>query len=97
VDAGLEPRPGLYDRDTGLVRFAARDYDPSVGRWTAKDPIGFEGGLNFYECAGNDSVNFIDPSGLSWKRQGPRVPGAMVAGANWEAWPHRTLGEPNGK
>jgi RHS repeat-associated protein len=29
---------GLYDPDTQLVRFAARDYDASVGRWTAKDP-----------------------------------------------------------
>ena len=27
---------GLYDKDTGLVRFGARDYDPSVGRWTSK-------------------------------------------------------------
>jgi RHS repeat-associated protein len=26
---------GLYDRDTGLVRFGARDYDPSTGRWAA--------------------------------------------------------------
>ncbi len=30
---------GLYDPQTGLVRFGARDYDPEVGRWTAKDPI----------------------------------------------------------
>ena len=35
---------GLWDRETGLVRFGARDYDPELGRWTAKDPIGFEGG-----------------------------------------------------
>lgn len=34
---------GLYDRVTGLVRFGARDYDPSVGRWTTKDAIPFEG------------------------------------------------------
>jgi len=31
---------GIYDRDTGLVRHGARDYDPETGRWTAKDPIG---------------------------------------------------------
>ncbi|GAB7078888.1 hypothetical protein JCM14635_05610 [Megalodesulfovibrio paquesii] len=35
---------GLQDSDTGLVRFGYRDYDPEVGRWTSKDPIGFEGG-----------------------------------------------------
>ena len=35
---------GLYDSDTGLVRFGYRDYDPDIGRWTAKDPILFGGG-----------------------------------------------------
>ncbi len=35
---------GVYDRDTALVRFGARDYDPLIGKWTAKDPIGFVGG-----------------------------------------------------
>ncbi|MCB9772145.1 MAG: RHS repeat-associated core domain-containing protein [Candidatus Omnitrophica bacterium] len=35
---------GLHDRDVGLVRFGFRDYDPATGRWTAKDPIGFDGG-----------------------------------------------------
>src|SRR5690606_3617584 len=34
---------GLFDADTGLTRFGARDYDPVVGRWTAKDPIRWEG------------------------------------------------------
>ena len=29
---------GLYDRNTGLVRFGARDYDPEVGRWMANEP-----------------------------------------------------------
>jgi len=31
----------LQGRNTGLVRFGFRDYDPDVGRWTAKDPILF--------------------------------------------------------
>jgi RHS repeat-associated protein len=35
---------GMYDPATGLVRFGARDYDPETGRWTAKDPIAFDGG-----------------------------------------------------
>jgi RHS repeat-associated protein len=56
---------GRYDADTGLVRFGARDYDPNVGRWTAKDPILFAGGdTNLYAYAGSDPVNFIDPTGL---------------------------------
>jgi RHS repeat-associated protein len=55
---------GLYDADTGLVRFGARDYDPVVGRWLAKDPIGFGGGQgNLYGYVANDPVNLVDPSG----------------------------------
>jgi len=56
---------GLYDADTGLVRFGARDYDAVVGRWTSKDPILFGGGTtNLYEYAGGDPVNRIDATGL---------------------------------
>jgi RHS repeat-associated protein len=56
---------GLYDPDTGLVRFGARDYDPETGRWTSKDPAGFSGlQANLYVYVGNDPVNLLDPSGL---------------------------------
>jgi RHS repeat-associated protein len=56
---------GLYDRDTGLVRFGARDYDAEVGRWTAKDPIGFAGrDMNVYGYASNNPINTIDVYGL---------------------------------
>jgi len=56
---------GPYDQDTGLVRFGARDYDPRVGRWTAKDPIRFGGdGPNLYGYVLADPVNGVDPSGL---------------------------------
>ncbi|HEY3354144.1 MAG TPA: RHS repeat-associated core domain-containing protein [Polyangia bacterium] len=56
---------GLYDPDTKLVRFGARDYYPRVGRWTAKDPIGFGGGdTNLYGYVVGDPVNLVDPEGL---------------------------------
>ncbi|WP_438035955.1 DNRLRE domain-containing protein [Sorangium sp. So ce204] len=56
---------GLYDPETKLVRFGARDYDPEVGRWTSKDPILFAGrSSNLYVYVGNDPVNRADPTGL---------------------------------
>ena len=33
---------GIYDSDTGPVRFGARDYDAYTGRWNAKDPSNSE-------------------------------------------------------
>jgi RHS repeat-associated protein len=47
--SGRKPVPfgyggGLYDRDIGLVRFGAGNYDPEVGRCVQPDPIGFSGG-----------------------------------------------------
>jgi RHS repeat-associated protein len=57
---------GLYDRDTKLVRFGARDYDAETGRWTAKDPIAFRAGsANLYDYALYDPINWFDPKGLA--------------------------------
>lgn len=57
---------GIPDDATGLVRFGLRDYEPAAGRWAAKDPIFFRGGLNLFQYCGNDPVNFKDPSGQGW-------------------------------
>lgn len=56
---------GLYDADTKLVRFGARDFDPETGRWTSKDPIMFGGGdSNLYGYTLNNPISFTDPNGL---------------------------------
>jgi RHS repeat-associated protein len=63
---------GLYDRQTGLVRFGARDYDPRIGRWTAKDPIRFGGDdSNPYAYSGLDPVNSTDVAGRAQKCSRP--------------------------
>jgi RHS repeat-associated protein len=55
---------GLYDQHTKLTQFGARDYDASVGRWLAKDPVLFAtSNTNLYAYTGNNPVNFIDPGG----------------------------------
>ena len=57
---------GLYDRDTKLVRFGARDYEAESGRWTAKDPIWFGGGdVNLFGYVLDNPVNSKDVFGLA--------------------------------
>jgi len=59
---------GLYDPDTGLVRFGARDYDAEAGRWTGKDVILFNGGdTNLYAYVLDDPLNDIDSLGYQGK------------------------------
>jgi RHS repeat-associated protein len=74
TDPGFQPfgfAGGLYDQDTKLVRFGARDYNPVVGRWTAKDLILFAGGdTNLYSYVLADPVNLIDPTGLCSLKEG---------------------------
>ncbi|MCP4361829.1 MAG: RHS repeat-associated core domain-containing protein, partial [Chloroflexi bacterium] len=56
---------GLYDTDTSLVRFGARDYDAENGRWTTKDPIKFASySTNHYTYLGSEPINHTDLSGL---------------------------------
>jgi RHS repeat-associated protein len=53
-----------WDSETGLYFYRARYYDPQMGRFISKDPIGFAGGdVVLYGYVQNDPVNFIDPWG----------------------------------
>jgi RHS repeat-associated protein len=55
-----------YDPETGLYFYRTRYYDSKTGRFLQRDPIGFDGGdYNLYAYVQNNSVNWIDPEGLS--------------------------------
>ena len=52
-----------YDIETGLHYNRFRYYDPDMGMFTTRDPIGLMGGDNVFQYAPNP-VNWVDPLGL---------------------------------
>ena len=102
---------GLHDRDTNLVHFGYREYDPLTGKWTAKDPIDFSGGdSNLYGYVLGDPVGFVDSDGLMSMRM-PRgsvrtpfrrpFPGydsskPPFKGFEWRGKPNSKPGDKNG-
>ena len=53
-----------FDSETSLYFNRARYYDPQTGGFLTEDPIGFDGGVNFYAYVLNNPVSFVDPFGL---------------------------------
>ena len=49
---------------TNHLSFGRRDYDPSTGRWTTPDPLGFTAGPNLYTYVSNRPLTHLDPLGL---------------------------------
>jgi RHS repeat-associated protein len=50
--------------ETGLIYFGMRYYDPAIGRWITKDPLGFIDGSNRYLYVGNNPFSRLDAHGL---------------------------------
>jgi len=48
---------------TGQYYYGYRFYDSCSGKWTTRDPLEEEGGLNLYGFVGNNALQWIDPSG----------------------------------
>lgn len=54
------------------VHSASAFYDPTIGRWASRDPIGEQGGINLSCSLQNDLVNSYDFLGL-YKQKGYKI------------------------
>jgi len=68
--------PGQYfDQETRTHYNFHRDYDPNTGRYVQSDPIGLDGGINYYGYAESNPARSVDPKGLQssvqWCYQSP--------------------------
>ncbi|WP_126227053.1 RHS repeat-associated core domain-containing protein [Burkholderia ambifaria] len=67
--AGIVPKNALrfqgqqVDEETGLAYNRYRYYDPQIGRFISRDPIGLAGGINLFQYAPNPT-QWTDPLGL---------------------------------
>jgi RHS repeat-associated protein len=90
-----------YSPETGLIFFGARYYNPLIGRFITKDPLGQIDGPNVYIYCNNDPVNKYDPWGLA--KDDGFVKGAYEfikyagdnfhGGEHWHVLSRRTGGE----
>ena len=55
---------GVLSDPNGLIHMRARYYNPYLRRFQNADPIGFDGGLNWFAYANGNPIIYLDPSGL---------------------------------
>ena len=63
LDTAFAHHGSIFDSSAELYLKSERWYSPDLGRFVSEDPI--QDGANWYAFAGNDPVNYADPSGLS--------------------------------
>ena len=81
---------GATDEGNGLLFMRARYYDPQLGRFTQRDPVGGAQGPNLYQYAAGDPVNRLDPFGTFWGSElfwaGEKFMGAFGPLTDGELW-----------
>ena len=65
---------GVQTDPNGLLYMRARYYSPTLRRFLNADPIGFAGGMNWYQYANGNPISYVDPSGnVAWLLAAPLV------------------------
>jgi RHS repeat-associated protein len=71
----------VFNPEISIYTVRFRNYDPGLGRWLERDPLGYVDGMSLYEYVQGNSVNAFDPFGLCSIRnggtQGPTVEGPV--------------------
>jgi RHS repeat-associated protein len=79
---GYNGQAGYYtDHETGLILCTHRYYDPTVGRWINRNPIGYDGGINLYGYCWNgpiDGEDYYGYKGSGWFHRHIVVPAKAV-------------------
>jgi RHS repeat-associated protein len=52
------------DAETQLLYYGYRYYNPSLGRWLGRDPLGEKGGVHLYAFCRNNGINAYDRLGM---------------------------------
>src|SRR6056297_2088992 len=77
TDCGFEcRRPRSTTVLGGVPYYGYRYYNPELGRWVRRDPLGERGGYNLYSFVGNSTINYVDELGLKYRNpiSGPDGP-----------------------
>jgi len=85
IDCDFECRRHAGDRATshlgGVPYYGMRYYNPRLGRWISRDPIGEKGGHNLYCFVVNDPVIHFDPFGdVVWEGSCRLYGGGFIIG-----------------
>jgi len=76
--------PGqYYDAETELHYNYFRDYDPTIGRYVERDPIGLKGGMNPFVYVSSSPATWSDFFGLNGEGSGFSTRYGNWCGKNW--------------